>query len=206
MTINETDWNVDEALDAPDYVDQEDVDEINLIDDPAVPSVEVGDTEAPTRHDFSHDSRDRIKSLKGMVGHPVPDDFDPHDISWVLPELGVTGAEGAEEAIESGHVVINVARELYNGATCKMPIEPRSWTYGEGVDVLTTLEAIVDMMEMAMVANQKVVVHCSMGMERSVLATVWYLVRNKRMSLDNAYSLVRSVRPIATDRRKWLLE
>ena len=34
MTINETDWNVDEALDAPDYVDQEDVDEINLIDDP----------------------------------------------------------------------------------------------------------------------------------------------------------------------------
>ena len=71
---------------------------------------------------------------------------------------------------------------------------------------MTTLEAIVDMMEMAMVANQKVVVHCSMGMERSVLATVWYLVRNKRMSLDNAYSLVRSVRPIATDRRKWLLE
>ena len=141
-----------------------------------------------------------------MVGHPVPDDFDPHDISWVLPDLGVTGAEGAEEAIESGLVVINVARELYNGETCKMPIEPRSWAYGEGSDVLTTLEAIVDMMEMAMAANQKVVVHCSMGMERSVLATVWYLVRNKRMSLDNAYSLVRSVRPIATDRRKWLLE
>ena len=110
MTINETDWNVDEVLDAPEYVGLEDVDQINLIDDPAVPSVEVGSTETPTRHDFSHDSRDRIKSLKGMVGHPVPDDFDPHDISWVLPDLGVTGAEGAQEAIESGHVVINVAR------------------------------------------------------------------------------------------------
>ena len=67
MTINETDWNVDEVLDAPDYVGLEDVDVINLIDDPAVPSVEVGATEAPTRHDFSYDSRDRIKSLKGMV-------------------------------------------------------------------------------------------------------------------------------------------
>jgi protein-tyrosine phosphatase len=67
------------------------------------------------------------------------------------------------------------------------------------------LEQIVNTMEMAMATDQKVVVNCSMGMERSVLAAVWYLVRNKGMSLDNAYSFVRSVRPIATDRREWLI-
>jgi len=194
MTINDIDWRVDE-----------DTDRADLIDDRPVSSSEARVAMLPTFHDFSSDSRVRIKYLKDMVGHEIPDDFDPHDISWVAPNLGVTGAEGAEEAIEKSNFVINVARELNNGATVKMPIVPVAWGYDEGADVLTTLESIVDTMEMAMDAGQKVVVHCSMGMERSILATVWYLVRNKRMSLDNAYGFVRSIRPIATDRREWLI-
>ena len=161
----------------------------------------------PTRHDYSNDSRDRIKFLKSMVGHEVPDSFDPHEISWVLPNLGVTGAEGAEDAIKQGHFTINVAGELNIKATVKMPIEPNNATWGlkKSNTVLTTLEQIVNTMEMAMATGQKVVVNCSMGMERSVLSTVWYLVRNKSMSLDNAYDFVRSVRPIATDRREWII-
>ena len=162
---------------------------------------------APTRHDNQNDSRNRIKFLKDMVGHEVPDSFDPHEISWVLPNLGVTGAEGAENAIKQGHFTINVAGELGLKTTVKMPIEPSNATWGikKSSKVLQTLESIVNTMEMAMATDQKVVVNCSMGMERSVLATVWYLVRNKGMSLDNAYSFVRSVRPIATDRREWLI-
>ena len=162
---------------------------------------------APTRHDNQNDSRNRIKFLKDMVGHEVPDSFDPHEISWVLPNLGVTGAEGAEGAIQQGHFTINVAGELNIKATVKMPIEPNNATWGlkKSNTVLTTLEQIVNTMEMAMATGQKVVVNCSMGMERSVLSTVWYLVRNKSMSLDNAYDFVRSVRPIATDRRDWII-
>ena len=158
-------------------------------------------------HDYSHDSRDRLSDLAHMVGHPIPDNFDPHEISWVLPNLGVTGAEGAEEALDKGHFVINVAGELKNDATVKMPIEPSNevWGVKRNNTVLSTLESIVNTMEMAMATEQKVVVHCSMGMERSVLATVWYLVRNKGMDLDNAYGFVRSVRPIATDRREWII-
>ena len=158
-------------------------------------------------HNYDNDSRTRIKFLKDMVGFPIPDSFDPHEISWVLPNLGVTGAEGAEEAIDKGHFVINVADELVNEATVKMPIEPSNQVWGmkRSCTVLPTLESIVNMMNMVMATEQKVVVHCSMGMERSILATVWYLVRNKGMDLDNAYSFVRSVRPIATDRREWLV-
>ena len=162
---------------------------------------------APTRHSYSTDSRDRIADLKHMVGHEIPDSFDPHEISWVLPNLGVTGAEGAENAIKQGYFTINVAGELGLDATVKMPIEPSNavWGFKKTSTVLTMLEQIVNTMEMAMATDQKVVVNCSMGMERSVLAAVWYLVRNKGMSLDNAYSFVRSVRPIATDRREWLI-
>jgi len=162
---------------------------------------------APTRHSYSTDSRDRIAGLKHMVGHEIPDSFDPHEISWVLPNLGVTGAEGAENAIKQGYFTINVAGELELETTVKLPIEPSNtvWGFKKTSTVLTMLEQIVNTMEMAMATDQKVVVNCSMGMERSVLATVWYLIRNKGMSLDNAYSFVRSVRPIATDRREWLI-
>jgi len=162
---------------------------------------------SPTRHDDQNDSRNRIKFLKDMVGHEIPDNFDPHEISWVLPNLGVTGAEGAEEAIKQGHFTINVAGELKIETTVKMPIEPNNavWGFKKTSTVLATLEQIVNTMEMAMATDQKVVVNCSMGMERSVLATVWYLIRNKGMGLDNAYSFIRSVRPIATDRREWLI-
>jgi len=160
----------------------------------------------PTRHDDKNDSRNRIEGLKHLVGHDVPDNFDPHEISWVLPNLGVTGSEGADQAIKQGHFVINVADELFTNAAVKMPIEPNDkiWGFKSENTVLPTLEKIVNTMKMAMDTGQKVVVNCSMGMERSVLATVWFLIRHKSMSLDTAYGFVRSVRPIATDRREWL--
>ena len=229
MNINQTANKIDTSQDDKGYWDAiedvnnqfgyslliEDTDEENESEEEATPTGTVWgnngsfpETVSPTRHNLSTDSRERIKSLKNMVGHEVPDNFDPHDISWVLPTLGVTGAEGAERAIEQGHFVINVAGEISNGATVKMPIEPSNPTWGikRANTVLQTLEAIVDTIEMVEATGQKAVVHCSMGMERSVLATVWYLVRNKGMSLDNAYNFVRSVRPIATDRRAWLIE
>lgn len=196
----------DEAVDG----EWEEID-VNVIDNSATASTTQWWKDekyvTPTRHDYSNDSRDRIKVLKSMVGHEVPDNFDPHEISWVLPNLGVTGAEGAEEAIKQGHFTINVAGELDIETTVKMPIEPSNATWGikKSSKVLQTLESIVNTMEMAMATEKKVVVNCSMGMERSVLATVWYLVRNKSMGLDTAYSFVRSVRPIATDRREWLI-
>lgn len=162
----------------------------------------------PTRHDDQNDSRNRIKWLKDMVGYEVPDDFDPHEISWVLPKLGVTGAEGAENAIKQRYFTINVAKELNIATTVTIPIEPNNNTWGQKTEntVLAGLEKIVNTIDMAIDTGQKVVVNCSMGMERSVLATVWYLIRNKNMSLDNAYNFVRSVRPIATDRREWIIE
>ena len=161
-------WNANEVLA-----------ETGLIDtDEAVDGVwqEIEDVNyvAPTRHDHSNDSRDRIAGLKHMVGYDVPDSFDPHEISWVLPNLGVTGAEGAENAIKQGYFTINVAGELELETTVKLPIEPSNtvWGFKKTSTVLTMLEQIVNTMEMAMATDQKVVVNCSMGMERSVLATV----------------------------------
>ena len=52
--------------------------------------------------------------------------------------------------------------------------------------------------------GREVVVHCAMGMERSVLAVVWYLHGEADITLDEAYDLVYEARPIAVDRRHWI--
>ncbi len=52
--------------------------------------------------------------------------------------------------------------------------------------------------------NRKVVVHCYLGLERSVLSVAWYLHTKMNMSLDEAYEVIREGRPVILDRRHWL--
>ena len=52
---------------------------------------------------------------------------------------------------------------------------------------------------------QNVVVHCAMGMERSVLSVVWYLANKNNMTLKRSLELVQSKRAIAQDRLSWIL-
>ena len=51
--------------------------------------------------------------------------------------------------------------------------------------------------------DDKVVVHCFAGMERSVLTCVWYLHRYEAMSIDYAYQVIYDKRPVILDRRHW---
>ena len=69
----------------------------------------------------------------------------------------------------------------------------------------TTLDRIADEIHNVLDATKKkVVVHCYMGMERSVLSVVWYLHRYEGKTIDEAYRLIGNVRPIAIDRRSWI--
>ena len=52
--------------------------------------------------------------------------------------------------------------------------------------------------------DKKVVVHCAMGIERSVLSVVWYLHKYHSMTINEAYDTVGNARPIAADRQCWI--
>jgi protein-tyrosine phosphatase len=52
--------------------------------------------------------------------------------------------------------------------------------------------------------NQKIVVHCAMGMERSVLAVVWLMASKWRMRLEQSYDQIKKHRPIALNRLNWI--
>jgi len=155
----------------------------------------------PKRKQNGRESKSRVDNLKRYSMFPVPDGWDPDELSWVLPQIAITDREGGEDAKDQGHFVINVAGEIYSDADAKIPVEPG---YGPE-ETRLTVEYVADLIDMVLrFENRKVVVHCAMGMERSVLCVVAYMQKYLDKTIDEAYQHIGSVRPIAADRRHWM--
>ena len=71
----------------------------------------------------------------------------------------------------------------------------------EGVVRLDKTAAVIDE-ELA--RGHRVLVHCEEGCERAPLVVAWFLKTRRGMTLDQAYVLLKSRRPIIEDRRRWL--
>jgi hypothetical protein len=66
------------------------------------------------------------------------------------------------------------------------------------------LDIVAALVNLSVTRNEDILVHCGAGMERSPLAVVWYLHRYERMTIEDAYKLVRASRSETADRRIWL--
>jgi protein-tyrosine phosphatase len=71
----------------------------------------------------------------------------------------------------------------------------------EGVVTLDQTAALIDE-ELAL--GHRVLVHCEEGCERAPLVVAWFLKTRRSMTIDEAYALLKSRRPIVEDRRRWL--
>ena len=126
--------------------------------------------------------------------------FQPSTISWITDRIAVTSRDGVAQALSEGHFVINTANEINNDAQVKIAVDA-----GSG-NVLAQLNNIYKVMDTVLTGSaQNVVVHCAMGMERSVLSVVWYLANKNNMTLKRSLELVQSKRAIAQDRLSWIL-
>ena len=67
-----------------------------------------------------------------------------------------------------------------------------------------TLDSTAALIDAALERNQRVLVHCEEGCERAPLVVAWFLKTRRGMTLDEAYTLMKSRRPIVQDRRRWL--
>ena len=133
------------------------------------------------------------------IEESVYSQFDPRTISWITPRIAVTSREGVAQALSDGHFVINTAEEINNKAHVKLAVKIHTGT------VLHNLIQIANVMdEVLKNSGQKVVVHCAMGMERSVLGVIWYLATKQGMTLNRALELAQEKRPIAQDRLNWI--
>ena len=137
--------------------------------------------------------------LARMVGRPVPKDFNPDEISWVRPRIGITDWEGACEAIALDHYVITVAPEINIGSDIVIGLSPNTNKFMRTLD-----EVSHKINEVVVNTDKDVVLHCAMGMERAPLAAVWYLYNNEGLSIDDAYKDVIKARPIVCRREMWL--
>ena len=71
----------------------------------------------------------------------------------------------------------------------------------EGVVTLDKTAALIDD-ELAQ--GNRVLVHCEEGCERAPLVVAWFLKTRRGNTLDEAYALLKSKRPMVVDRRRWL--
>ena len=146
-------------------------------------------------------SADRLKIIGPKCGfsEDVITNFNPAIISWVAERLGITAEDGVAQALADGHFVINTAEEIHNDAQVKLAINPGAGT------VLNTLNLIAETAtNILTMTNQKVVFHCAMGMERSVLACIWLMASQWRMQLHQSLQQIKKHRPIALDRTNWI--
>jgi len=134
------------------------------------------------------------------IAPEVYNKFQPSTISWITDRIAVTSRDGVDQALSEGHFVINTADEINNNAQVKIAVDA-----GSG-NVLSQLNSIYKVMDTVLTGStQNVVVHCAMGMERSVLSVVWYLANKNNMTLKRSLGLVQSKRAIAQDRLSWIL-
>jgi protein-tyrosine phosphatase len=67
-----------------------------------------------------------------------------------------------------------------------------------------SLDRTADLIEGALGRGERVLVHCEEGCERAPLVVAWFLRTRRAMTLDEAYALLKSRRPMVEDRRRWL--
>lgn len=95
-------------------------------------------------------------------------------------------------------IIINVLPDLIDGEPAHAVHMP---FLANGVESMERTAALIDD-ELA--RGQRVLVHCEEGCERAPLVVAWFLKTRRAMTLDQAYSLLKSKRPIVEDRRRWL--
>jgi len=142
------------------------------------------------------------------------------EISWIIPMLGISGYDALytewqhngytpelREFLDSRNIyIINTAGEINGREDIKIPVEPSMGAEQtlKRVDMLADIihEQLYSFKRLP--SEYRVIVHCAVGMERSVLATAWYMQKYLNYTLDSAYQKIREIRPIALDRSSWI--
>ena len=103
-----------------------------------------------------------------------------------------------QDAQKFDGIVINVLPDIPHGEPAHafhMPILARG---------IESLDRTAEMIADELARGHRVLVHCEEGCERAPLVVAWFLKTRRAMTLDDAYALLKSKRPIVEDRRHWL--
>lgn len=71
---------------------------------------------------------------------------------------------------------------------------------------LKQLNLLGNIIDSCLDTEEPLMIHCKGGVERSPLTLVYFLVKFRSYSVDQAYEFIKKVRPVVEDRRTWLPE
>jgi hypothetical protein len=139
--------------------------------------------------------------IPGDNGVPVDTVSEPVDLRAVSYETEIITNLFLGDLQDAGRfdgMIISVlpdVMEVEPKRTIRMPF------LANGRATLDSTSALIDA---GLRLGMPVLVHCEEGCERAPLVVAWFLKTRRGMSLDQAYALLRSRRPIVRDRRSWL--
>lgn len=95
-------------------------------------------------------------------------------------------------------VVINCAKEIKysNPENTKYRIEHFSIIDGNSISFLDNIDEANDKIHKYLTEGKNIYIHCDEGISRSPAILIFYLIMNKRFNYDDAYDLLKQIRPI----------
>jgi protein-tyrosine phosphatase len=117
--------------------------------------------------------------------------------SEIIPDLYVGDLQ---DAPDFDGTIINVLAYVPEGEP------PHSIQIPFMMNGRATLETTAALVDHLLELGQRVLIHCEEGSERAPMVVAWFLYTRRGMTLDEAYDLLRTRRPIVRDRRALLEE
>lgn len=124
-----------------------------------------------------------------------------HDLNhsyMIMPFLYLGDASNAKNMTELSnlniHTIVNMTHEAKNYYPEKFDYINFSWRDWLGFHIFDDLDDVCDQIHTKITQNRNVLVHCKMGLSRSVTVILAYLIKYKKMSFDDAYEYVKSIK------------
>lgn len=124
----------------------------------------------------------------------------------VYPNIFVGNWVDGTVAAQSGnYFVINVTEIVENKFAQLQYKLCRQYSVQDALIIpISDLEFLAAEIDKHLQLGEKIVIHCTAGIERSPLVVAYFLHKYKNVTLDEAYETIRKVRPEILDRRSWI--
>lgn len=129
-------------------------------------------------------------------------------ISHIVGNLYLSDMIGAGN-FDGARLCVHEMTPTYEGQYHHIPILSKKpngpWDRTGAIVSVEALIRAMNLIEEYVERNERLLIHCHGGIERSPLTLACYLVRSKAFGdLDQAYEFIRTKRPVVSDRRFWL--
>ncbi len=135
---------------------------------------------------------------------------DNEHMIMILEHLYLGGKRNAHNMIElinfKINVIVNVASEIENKFYDSFEYMKVPWNDTPGFLILGDLDMIVDQILLAVSLGKNVLVHCRMGISRSVAVIIGYLMKYWNKKYNDAYDFVKSKKSLICPNEGFVLQ